>query len=105
MIGSIAPWTVVTGTGLEMMQPLMYSMTPLPGTALVERLQPYDIICMMRERTPIDAALMDQLPNLKGIVTSGMRNAALDIDAAKSRGLMVSGTGSPGHATSNLPSP
>ena len=74
----------------------------IAGTALVERLQPYDIICMMRERTPIDAALMDKLPNLKGIVTSGMRNAALDIDAAKSRGLMVSGTGSPGHATSEL---
>ena len=74
----------------------------IAGTALVERLQPYDIICMMRERTPIDAALMDELPNLKGIVTSGMRNAALDIDAAKSRGLMVSGTGSPGHATSEL---
>jgi lactate dehydrogenase-like 2-hydroxyacid dehydrogenase len=74
----------------------------ITGTALVERLQPYDIICMMRERTPIDAALMDQLPNLKGIVTSGMRNAALDINAAKSRGLMVSGTGSPGHATSEL---
>ena len=74
----------------------------IAGTALVERLQPYDIICMMRERTPIDAALMDQLPNLKGIITSGMRNAALDIDAAKSRGLMLSGTGSPGHATSEL---
>ena len=74
----------------------------IAGTALVERLQPYDIICMMRERTPVDAALLDQLPNLKGIVTSGMRNAALDIDAARSRGLMISGTGSPGHATSEL---
>ena len=74
----------------------------IAGTALVERLQPYDIICMMRERTPVDAALMNQLPNLQGIVTSGMRNAALDIDAAKSRGLMVSGTSSPGHATSEL---
>ena len=74
----------------------------IAGTALVERLQPYDIICMMRERTPVDAALLDQLPNLKGIVTSGMRNAALDIDAARSRGLMISGTGSPSHATSEL---
>ena len=74
----------------------------IAGTALVERLQPYDIICIMRERTPVDAALLDQLPNLKGIVTSGMRNAALDIDAARSRGLMISGTGSPGHATSEL---
>ena len=74
----------------------------IAGTALVKRLQPYDIICMMRERTPVDAALMNQLPNLKGIVTSGMRNAALDIDAARSRGLMISGTGSPGHAASEL---
>ena len=74
----------------------------IAGTALVERWQPYDIICMMRERTPVDAALLDQLPNLKGIVTSGMRNAALDIEAARSRGLMISGTGSPGHATSEL---
>ena len=74
----------------------------IAGTALVERLQPYEIICMMRERTPVDAALLDQLPNLIGIVTSGMRNAALDIDAARSRGLMISGTGSPGHATSEL---
>ena len=74
----------------------------ITGDALVERLHPYDIICMMRERTPIDADLMAKLPNLKGIVTSGMRNAALDIAAARSRGIMLSGTGSPGHATSEL---
>ena len=74
----------------------------ITGDPLVARLQPYDIICMMRERTPITAAVMDKLPNLKGIVTSGMRNAALDIDAAKARSLMLSGTGSPGHATSEL---
>ena len=56
----------------------------------------------MRERTPIDASLIDQLPNLKGIITSGMRNAALDIAAAKTRGIMLSGTESPGHATAEL---
>mgnify|MGYP000599879647 CR=1 FL=1 len=56
----------------------------------------------MRERTPIDARLMDQLPNLRGIITSGMRNAALDIAAAKTRGIMLSGTESPGHATAEL---
>ena len=57
---------------------------------------------MMRERTPIDAQLMDQLPNLRGIITSGMRNAALDIAGAKTRGIMLSGTESPGHATAEL---
>lgn len=74
----------------------------ISGKTLVERLQPYDIICIMRERTPIDARLMDQLPNLRGIITSGMRNAALDIAAAKTRGIMLSGTESPGHATAEL---
>ena len=53
------------------------------GSALVDRLQPYDILCVMRERSLIDATLIAQLPNLKAIVTSGMRNAAIDLDAAK----------------------
>ena len=74
----------------------------ISGAALIERLRPYDIICLMRERTPIDASLIDQLPNLKGIITSGMRNAAIDIAAAKTRGIMLSGTESPGHATAEL---
>ena len=74
----------------------------ISGTALIDRLRPYDIICLMRERTPIDASLIDQLPNLKGIITSGMRNAAIDIAAAKTRGIMLSGTESPGHATAEL---
>ena len=74
----------------------------ISGKTLVQRLQPYNIICIMRERTPIDARLMDQLPNLRGIITSGMRNAALDIAAAKTRGIMLSGTESPGHATAEL---
>ena len=74
----------------------------ISGTALIERLRPYNIICLMRERTPIDSSLIDQLPNLKGIITSGMRNAAIDIAAAKTRGITVSGTESPGHATAEL---
>ena len=74
----------------------------ISGPALVDRLRHYDILCMMRERTPIDAVLMSQLPNLKAIITSGMRNAAIDVDAARARGITVCGTGSPGHATAEL---
>jgi phosphoglycerate dehydrogenase-like enzyme len=74
----------------------------ISGPALVDRLRPYDILCIMRERTPIDAVLMSQLPNLKAIITSGMRNAAIDVDAARARGITVCGTGSPGHATAEL---
>ena len=61
--------------------------------ALIERLDPFDIIVAMRERTPFDAALLNALPRLKLLVTSGMRNAAIDVAAAKERGIVVSGTG------------
>ncbi len=70
--------------------------------ALVERLAPFDIICAMRERTPFPAALIARLPKLRLIVTTGMRNAAIDVAAAKRQGVLVCGTASPGHATAEL---
>ena len=50
---------------------------------LAERLLPYDILCIMRERTPMTAALIEQLPNLKLIASTGSRNAAIDLEAAR----------------------
>ena len=67
--------------------------------ALVERLKPYTIICAMRERTKFPASLLDRLPNLKLIATTGMRNAGIDVAHAKSKGIVVSGTGSGGNST------
>ena len=72
------------------------------GDALRKRLLPFDIICIMRERTSIDAPLIAQLPHLKAVITSGMRNAAIDLAACKAAGIIVSGTPSPGHATAEL---
>jgi phosphoglycerate dehydrogenase-like enzyme len=46
----------------------------------------------MRERTPFDRALFERLPNLKLLVTTGMRNAAIDVEAAVARGVTVCGT-------------
>ena len=74
----------------------------ISGSALIKRLREYDVICAMRERTLLSAEVLDQLPNLKAIITSGMRNAAIDLDACKERGIVVSGTASPGHATAEL---
>jgi len=59
---------------------------------LVERISDYDVIVAMRERTLIDRALLERLPRLKLIVTTGMRNAAIDIAAAAELGITVSGT-------------
>jgi len=60
---------------------------------LVKRLEKYEIICTMRERTKFTASTLDRLPNLKLISTTGMVNRGIDVDHARSRGIVVSGTG------------
>jgi phosphoglycerate dehydrogenase-like enzyme len=60
--------------------------------ALAARLRPFQVICMMRERTPFPRSLLERLPNLEHLVTSGMRNLSIDLAAAKDRGLVVTGT-------------
>ena len=69
---------------------------------LVERLAPFEVLCVMRERTPITAALMARLPKLKLIVTTGPRNASIDLAAAKTHGIVVSSTQSRKTTTSEL---
>lgn len=61
---------------------------------LVDALKEADILVIMRERTPITATLLAQLPKLKLLITSGMRNASIDLAAAKAQGVTVCGTGS-----------
>lgn len=70
--------------------------------ALAARIGDVEILCVMRERTPITAALMQRLPGLKLIVTTGMWNAAIDMDAASARNITVCGTEGPGHPTAEL---
>ena len=60
--------------------------------ALVSRLQHFEIITCMRERTPFPRALLSRLPTLRLLVTAGMRNAAIDLDAATDLGILVCGT-------------
>ncbi len=54
-----------------------------------ETLRVFDIVCMMRERTRFPRSLIERLPNLKLLVTSGMRNPSIDLNAAKKRGVTV----------------
>jgi len=61
-------------------------------SAAITRLQPYSIIATMRERTPFPADLIRALPNLKLLLTTGMRNAAIDLRAAEDAGIVVCGT-------------
>ena len=58
----------------------------------IEQLKEFEAILIMRERTKITSSLITNLKNLKYIITSGMRNKAIDLDAAKKRKVIVSGT-------------
>ncbi|KAF8898847.1 hypothetical protein BD779DRAFT_1666615 [Infundibulicybe gibba] len=77
----------------------VFNDTILDEDALVQRLFKYEVICTMRERTKISASVLDRLPNLRFIATTGPRNAAIDVAHAKSKGISVSGTGSQGNST------
>ncbi|WP_285425623.1 D-2-hydroxyacid dehydrogenase family protein [Pseudomonas sp. efr-133-TYG-103a] len=75
---------------------------PADTATMVARLKDFDVICVMRERTIFDDALLSQLPDLKLLVTGGMRNAALDLKAAARLGITVVGTDSYKYAAPEL---
>ncbi|MDA8119494.1 MAG: D-2-hydroxyacid dehydrogenase family protein [Gammaproteobacteria bacterium] len=62
--------------------------------SLVRTLVDHDIVVAMRERTPFPASTLQQLRNLKLLITTGMHNAAIDVETAREHGIMVCGTGS-----------
>jgi len=62
-------------------------------SAVVERLRPFEVVCVMRERTPLTREILQQLPNLKLIASTGSRNASINSQAATDLGIAVTATG------------
>jgi len=71
----------------------------LRGEQLISALQGFDTLVLMRERTAFPRQVLEQLPDLKLVVTTGMRNASLDVDYLKAQGVTVCGTGMQGYGT------
>ena len=69
---------------------------------LARRLHTFECVVLMRERTAFRRSLIERLPNLRLIVTAGMRNAAIDVDAATERRIQVCGTEMLGYPTAEL---
>jgi phosphoglycerate dehydrogenase-like enzyme len=69
---------------------------------VVKALQGFGIVCAMRERTGFPRAVIEKLPDLKLLITTGLRNASIDVAAAKERGVVVCGTPSVGNPTSGI---
>jgi len=70
--------------------------------AAASALKDFEIICAMRERTPFPRAMFESLPKLKLLITSGMRNNSIDMQAAKDRQVVVCGTHWPRDPTAPL---
>src|SRR5207302_2526641 len=69
---------------------------------IVERLLPFDVVCVMRERTPLPRSVIERLPQLKLIASTGPRNAAIDAGAAAERGIVVAHTGYDPRSTAEM---
>ncbi|MGA7786630.1 MAG: D-2-hydroxyacid dehydrogenase family protein [Xanthobacteraceae bacterium] len=69
---------------------------------VIAALQGFQIVVAMRERTGFPKAVIDALPDLKLLITTGMRNASIDTEAAKARGVMVCGTPNFGNPTAGI---
>lgn len=82
---SMADWTLIPGNP----EIKVFSDHLSDLEKLVRRLQPFNILCVMRERTPMTAELIDRLPHLKLIASTGARNASIDTEAANRRGIAV----------------
>jgi len=69
---------------------------------LSEKLSDYDVLCLMRERTPLPGTLINKLPNLKLVITSGMWNASVDSETLKAKNIIYCGTETKIHSTAEL---
>jgi D-3-phosphoglycerate dehydrogenase len=95
---NMADWTKVAGD----LDVKVFS-APLGGAEEVAgALKGFAIVCAMRERTPFPRQLIEALPDLRLLITTGMVNRAIDLDAAKARNVVVCGTPSVGNPTTGI---
>jgi phosphoglycerate dehydrogenase-like enzyme len=89
----MADWSPVRARGVE----IAVERFPFADAEdVVRSLADSEIVCAMRERTAFPKSIVDRLPKLKLLITTGMRNASFDMAALRDRGVTVSGTGGPG---------
>ena len=94
---TMADWSLLPDTRVEAFCDHLDHLDALAG-----RLAPFEVVVAMRERTPFPRALLERLPALRLLVTTGMGNAAIDVAAAHERGVTVCGTGGLRHPTAEL---
>jgi phosphoglycerate dehydrogenase-like enzyme len=86
---SMADWSILNGRASI----TVFNDHVADVDAVVSRLLPFDIVCVMRERTPMTRAVIERLPKLRLIASTAFRNASIDTEAAGQRGIQVVHTG------------
>ena len=86
---SLANWSVLDGRATV----TVFNDHLADPEAVVERLRPFDIVCVMRERTPLTRTIIERLPRLRLIASTAIRNASIDLEASEERGIQVVHTG------------
>ena len=97
-----ADWSPVTGHPTRPCTVDVFRDHLADPSALVERLEPYDAVVVMRERTPLPRQVLTRLPRLRLVVTTGRRNPSIDTAAAAEAGITVCGTDSLATAPAEL---
>ena len=93
----VADWSKVSGT-----VDIKVFDRWIPPAQVPSALKGFEIICAMRERTRFPREVIEALPDLRLLITSGMRNAAIDVKAANDRGVVVCGTAGSGNPTAGI---
>src|SRR5258707_14821269 len=98
----MADWTPVKNRGVEI---AVERHAFADEDAAVRALAHSELVAAMRERTPFPSSLVERLPKLKLLITTGMRNASFDMAALKDHGVTVCGTGGPRGGHRGTPQP
>jgi phosphoglycerate dehydrogenase-like enzyme len=94
----MADWSILDGR----VEVMVFQDHLFEPDAVADRLAPFEVVFAMRERTPFPRALLERLPKLKLIVSTGARNASIDVAAARDLGITVCGTGYRSHGAAEL---
>jgi phosphoglycerate dehydrogenase-like enzyme len=95
---SVADWSKVSGD----LDIKVFNSHLGGADKVIAALEAFDIVCAMRERTAFPRGVIEKLPQLKLLITTGLRNASIDVAAAKERGIVVCGTPAVGNPTSGI---
>jgi phosphoglycerate dehydrogenase-like enzyme len=95
---SVADWSKVSGD----LDIKVFNSHLGGADKVIAALEAFDIVCAMRERTAFPRGVIEKLPQLKLLITTGLRNASIDTAAAKELGVVVCGTPSVGSPTSGI---